>query len=183
LARPFKKVIIVAIIIRISRQEIDLKNVLEKEHGLQVRTGVNGFFICLPQNNIPHKILQILSDKEKLILLELYEYNGSDFSQVVCGLKGQPLTPFYIKGNRASFSTTKSLVTITYQTEGKEQEIQIERHILEINEDNVYVKQQKIYIGSPPPPYPLRNFDFAAKAAITKFLQYELKKPCYIAHN
>jgi hypothetical protein len=171
------------LVIKIPEKDDELKDTLQKEHNLLARIKHHGLFVRIPENNIPREVLKLLSDREYVVFLELMEYGSFGFSQVVCGPKGQPLTPLYIQKDFTLFSTTKAFVTITCRLmQCDEKEIQIRRHILQKDPHRVFVRQQLIYTGDPPPPYTLREFDRAAEAAIEKSMCREHHEPCYIAH-
>lgn len=164
-----EKLIKMTIVIKIEDKDNELKDILRKEHHLWAAIGKSGLYVELHKNCGPCKIPQILYEKEHTTLFSLRESGGSGFGQVICGLRGQVLTPFFISRNQAFFSSTIALVAITYYTNReKEPEIQIKKHYLIKKDDNVFVDQRIIYTGTPPPPINLRFFDHAAEAAVLK---------------
>lgn len=164
---------------------INLRDALINDFGLFSWINRNRTYALLHKKSGPCKIPNIVMKREHISLLSLKEYGSSGFSQIVCGINGQPLTPFLIQKGRAYFKNSKQLVTINYYLNSeKEEEIQITKHIVRRKGDIIFVEAQILYTGDPSPPYSLRHFDVPASKAVLRGKANEIiTEPLYLANQ
>ncbi len=173
------------ITVMILDDDTSLRDALINDYGLFSWISRNRTHSLLHEKSGPCMVPDIIMKKEHVVLLSLKEYGSSGFSQIVCGVKGQPLSPFLIKRGKAYFKSSKQLITINYYLNPeKEEEIQITRHIVKRKEHTVFIESQVLYTGDTIPPYSLRHFDVPAQKAVKRGKANEvINEPLYLANQ
>lgn len=179
------KVISMAITVMILDDDVNLRDSLINDYGLFSWISRNRTYALLHKKSGPCRVPDIVLDRDHVILLSLKEYGSSGFGQIVCGTKGQPLSPFLIREGKAYLKSSKQLITINYYLNSeKEEEIQIKKHIVKREANIVFVETQVLYTGDPCPPYRLRSFDVPTSKAVERGkTNIAIIEPLYIANT
>lgn len=140
------------------------------------------------------EVPEILKNFSHKLLIECEEYGGgatnTGNAQIICGLSGKALRPFYVPqrghlagGTHALFSVPESVVTISFSHHRGDGYVNIRNFSLrKVGECRFVVDEFEVWTGRPEDlPLKFRQYSSAVDATVHKANCYHCREPHYIA--